>query len=605
MIFTSETRERFRTAFKSRNKTAVSFVEASRNFLVDQPLLDGDQENGKMGAMCLLCLVEAYSAEDLIGKYEHSVQEALPKSNLSHALWAHIGSMIYDCLEDCFTAEQAARIQHQRRLANALLQVGKGNPHNVTNNWWGITHAGLILASLCLPENEERNQIISFANHRLRAFLHHFGPACLYHEGLGYQDYTLSQVLPALYALENHHLFSFKKDFPQAQNLALSLLLPSADIPAIQDQKNLPNGHGGYLCWNDAGHEWPKSNVAGLSIRLSKHAEALWSWFDQLTDLENPDKKPPSNRCGLYHNALCYPYGSTHAPLSTLPTSILDTRQGQLLYRTQWKDAGDLVLGVLARSTHVGGHSQDDAGSVRVIGMGYHWILGGGQNRPQADWQSVAIPLDEEEDRKQKAGCGAIFYEETDHSGFTLGLDLRRPRGAYCERYLRFLSHPSPEIEGALCILDQIDDHRGLPWSFQLTLSPQHRIHRHENGITLKAPDQSCMHLHFFTSPDEVHLCKLPETSRTFANGNLESYASFPVMKAPYAPRKHLSIYTLLTFSKSGHIPNISKQEGLAFKLDDTQVPHPFSSAISPDFRCNKNKGLCQEPLFYFEMPSP
>lgn len=602
MIFTPPARNAFRLALKNQDPVALGFVNASRNLLARQSA-DPERLPGAdcFGAMCLLYLAGECSADELLSAFEAVALR--PKENLGQALWAKIGAMIYDCLEDGITDSQKHRLQAvQRELINALLTVSHDNPHVVTNNWWGITHAGIVLAALCLPPSTDRDHILTFASHRLRAFLHHFGPACVYHEGLGYQDYTLSQVLPALYAMEAQQLFSFAQDFPQSKRLAHSLLLASADIPALQNQPGKTSRHGGYLSWNDAGHEWPGSNVAGLSIHLSDQAPALWSWFLKLAGPDSPGQDFAPGRGGLYYNAMLYPYGQTVAAPSELPTYALDTRQGMLLYRNQWRNADDLVIGIYARSTHVGGHSQDDAGSIRVIGMGYDWILGGGQNRPQAEWQSVAVPRGTDE--KKRTECGAILYEEINPSFFTLGLELRRARGAYCERYVSFFNAPNDQLAGALLMLDHIDEHRDLPWSFHLTLSPQHRIQKHENGITLVAPDNSCMHLHFFTPPDDVTITGLPDAARTFSSGRNESYLRFPVLNAHYNPRKHRSIYTLITFSKTGHQPVICQHEGLAFSLDGHRIASPFSAAVSPRFVLNESKGLCQDPLYALPLPS-
>lgn len=599
MIFTPALRQAYRHAFEQNDGTALGF-HAAATAMLSQIRTSEDTSSDRFGAMCLLCLVDDFSAEHLIAAFEQEVEACLPKANLTHAVWAKIGAMIYDCLEDHITDRQRQRIEIQQSLlANALLTVGKGNPHHVINNWWAVTHSGLVLAALCLPASLQREEVLTFASHRLKAFLHHFGPAGYYHEGLGYEDYTLSQVLPALYALSAAGLFDFETDFPQITNLAHSLLIPSAAIPALANRTDTDPAWGGYLCWNDAGHVWPGSNVAGLSIHLSKQAAALWTWFQKLAGAESPDQNFAPNRCGLYDNALVYPYGSPLAPTSSLKTHCLDTRQGLMVYRNQWQNADDLIVGLYARATHVGGHSQDDAGSLRVMGMGYDWILGGGQNRPDAVWQSLVTPVIESP--AAKAACGAILYEEFLPDGFCLGLDLRKPRGAYYERYVRFISNPVENVEGALLILDQIDEHRDLPWGFNLTLSPQHKIHQHPHGITLTAPDHSCMHLYFFTQPDALTFTELPTSTRTYANGNKEQYLGFPVLKAHFNPKPHLGIYTLITFSKSGHIPVPQPGEGLAFQLDGTRISRPFAAAVSEKYMPGISKGLCQEPLLYID----
>ena len=98
------------------------------------------------------------------------------------------------------------------------------------NNWWAVTHSGALVAALAVHGKAKQDgntwdleEIISRCKGRLKAFCHHFGDAGIYHEGLGYQTYACSYLIPALLALRNVTGEDVFQQFPSLSRMAASL----------------------------------------------------------------------------------------------------------------------------------------------------------------------------------------------------------------------------------------------------------------------------------------------------------------------------------------------------------------------------------------------
>ena len=158
-----------------------------------------------------------------------------------------------------------------------------------------------------------------------------------------------------------------------------------------------------------------------LALIPDEEAGSHISWFDRMHGHASPDKEFGPYCGGRYYAAVSYPYNSKPCePGDHLPKKVCDSRQGLWIARDRYQDQDDAVLGAYARATHVGGHSHHDAGSVRLMALNHDWIIGGGQARGNAEWQSSVTDADEAM-RKKKSKPRAYYLGRSNRRWGTHG----------------------------------------------------------------------------------------------------------------------------------------------------------------------------------------
>ncbi|TVR15281.1 MAG: hypothetical protein EA401_02980 [Planctomycetota bacterium] len=553
---------------------------------------------------------QGQSAQRAIACYRFLTSEGYP-SDLGCGAWALSGSILLDaCWPHLPADEQTWLVDTLYAIHRHLrTRVTKGNPHTVNNNWWAITHGGCLLAGHAVhgrvgSDGVERDcaENIHWARQRLHAFCHHFGDAGLYHEGLGYQNYTMSMLFPALYADQCCGGPRVSDIFPNLSQSAQSIYATVVPHPPTPDttQDDGAKGLGMCLSWNDAGpgHSGGSHEILALALAAPEQQGALRDVYDRLHGVDG-DRSFAPGYSGMYFAATLYPYAQERvAAQGRLSTFIADNRQGMVIMRSGYQGPDDCTFGAYARATHVGGHSADDAGSIRLVALGHDWIVGGGQARGHASYQSVVI--DDTGERPKNKPCGAIMWREaTDHGGI-VGMDLRKVHGAYSERYVAIDYSGACGVPVAMALLDQIDDHRDdRDWLWNCSCAPDLEIliDEDERGFRLVAADGKQLQARFVADvPQSVYIEDMPASKRTFAGGDQVQYRPRRYIQARFAAKTPLGILTAITVSHGSGPVHTLAGAGCAIRIGDHVWQRPFGAAIPADFQPGIGGGLCPYP---------
>lgn len=526
-----------------------------------------------------------------------------PKSNLGEAGWALTGAAIVDTVYGLLEPEtRRLTAEALWNLVARLRMPGRGNPHVVTNNWWAVTHGGALCAALTAERLAGADapgfdpDAAEWALGRLRAFCHHFGPTGLYHEGLGYIRYTCMFLFPAIMAARSRGLGDLLEAFPNLRNTLPSLYAAVALREYEDDTLAAGSNFGASLCWNDMGTGAGVTclDSIGLAIAPPPLRPALKGWFDKLTG-------PRSPRPSLGGHHACVPLAWAFLPLEdggdvfrALPREVTDSRQGLLFWRDRYQDAGDVVFGLYAKPTHAGGHSHQDAGSLRMEAFGTDWIAGPGQARTRREGQSVAFPAAGE---LPGANLGAVNFQKTLPDGLLAGMELRKVSGCYHERLVALKHRPGEPLPLACMIADLVDDHQDRDWCWNWTYSREleARLDEDGGGVRLCRKDGLAVWIRFLEAkPRSLTLGELPESRRTYAGGRAESYRGKPFVSAVFAPEKHLAMVVAAVW---GPLDSLPRPEGGIHGLSaggDMCWARPFGAAIPSAFRPGISAGPSQ-----------
>lgn len=561
-------------------------------------LMEENVEAAQAGWQVLKFVSEDYISSDL---------RRASVAMMSAQIWAG-AHPLWDDASRVWAADWLARLAQSFRVLD-----GRGNPHTVGNNWWAVTHSGALLAAIAAHgevgadgQRYDLSEEIAWARGRLLAFCGHFGDAGLYHEGFGYQFYTLTYLLPALYALRLLDGTDVRAWFPGLQQMPGSLLATVATRWAHSDREDEQDQDcqdwGAMLSWNDAGLNWPSCGAEAFFFDLAPRAQlgAVREMIDRLEGLKSPLPRFASRFGGLFFMALLYPFEvPAEDPEGCLPHAVLDSRQGLAVFRNHYRDQEDVILGVYARTTHVGGHSQQDAGSVRLMGLGEDWIIGGGQARPAATYQSV-VTVDDPKPETKYQQQGLILWYEPRAGGGCVGLDLRKVHASYSERYVALETEDTPGVVACFALLDLIDDHRmDRTWHWNLTFEPSLRfeIHSDQSGFTLRGQNQTFFLARFLHArPERFQCLEMPASQRTFSSAGQVCYRSRPYLRATFARQKHLAIYLAALIGRGSEPAWPQAAEGVGWRVGEWIWKRPFGAAVAPEFRPGASGGMCRYP---------
>ncbi len=482
------------------------------------------------------------------------------------------------------------------------IDVTCGDPHVVTNNHWAVAHAGALIAALAAHGHPtepggppcDLTEGIAWAAGRTKVFLMHHGDRGLYHEGLGYMLYPACFWLPAMIAYWRCYGCDWLQRFPGLRHLAGAVYTATVARPAVGGRI------GRKLVWNDDGADWCNDNPAVLAIHLAPDDErgALRWMYDRLNGIAGDCRFAPGYGGALFA-LFYYPYDAEpHMPVHVLPRYLCDSRQGLCLIRNRFQDADDTVLGCYAHTTHVGGHVHDDAGSIRCMALGHDWIIGGGQARRRAEFQSIVTPADGSRAAKPY-GCGAVICESETEWGGVFGMDLRRPSAGYAERWVAVDYSRRGGAEAVVALLDVLDDHAQRDWIWNLTFADELSFEPFADGtgFRLRAADGAALQAHFLgDQPASLTLDRLPDSTRTYQSGNVETYPGPPCIHAHFPFKPHLGIYVVMTVQR-GVAPTVRQDTGgLAVTIGDWTWQRPFGPAIPAAFEPGVSGTLCRYP---------
>ncbi len=598
---TPERRCELRKGYAHGDQTIVAML-AQANQLANQPTDEPTNDHERVGALATLALL-AGQADDATRAADLILEIAdLRAGQLSRAAWALDAAVLLDAAAELLD-DNRRRALHQRLFALCrsfrTADVEHGDPHVVTNNHWAVAHAGAGIAALAIHGQPAPNgtydmrEDIEWAATRVRPVIMHHGDNGLYHEGPGYQMYPACFWMPFALALRNAWQVDLLAPFPNLRNLAAALFSMAA--PRRQAARV-----GVKLSWNDDSPPWFDLAALPLAIHLAHpHQQgALRYLYDRLNGIHG-DRRFAPGFCGLFFSLLYYPYDiHPQAPNRVLPKHLVDTRQGLCVFRNRYVDGDDAILGCYARASHAGGHKHDDAGSLRFMAIGHDWITGGGQARPEAQYQSLPTPADNSRGQDGYK-LGAIICDETTPAGGICGLDLRNPSGAYAERWLAVDYSGSSGCPATIALLDLVDDHRQRDWNWNLTfeIGLDFQPHPDGSGFDLHAPSGATMRVKFLGhQPLTIILGRAPDAQRTFQAGNTVDYPGRPFVQARFAARPHLAVAVAIAVSTTGMLHLEPVGDSLDIKINHWHWRRPFGAAIPETYRRTLGGTLCRWP---------
>ncbi len=449
----------------------------------------------------------------------------------------------------------------RQRLASAIRDyglsfatIGKGNPDNPFNNWWGVTRsaAGLCLLAT-LPSFPEVEAPLRNERERVASYLLNYGDGGHYYEGTGYGIYAFSQWGPFALACRASLGVDIAENAPGIQKMGVNVHSLTVPGPQVEGDERLRLGRR--VFWNDDGSNFPSPSIASLYFPFSNALDqiALLGSYNRIggnagdrTYLEIDDSHGHALWTLLY-----YPLGAEPPNYGEgLNRNLFDHKNGLAVFRDRFQDKNDSVFAVYAKSFHGGGHEQQDAGSFRFLSLGTSWAHAGGQAKPQAHYQNVLLKNGIQYDRtnRYQARAGKVSYYAPTENGGSISVDLGAVYGtARVRRHFAIRYAPTPGLRAVIGIWDEIIEksEEQNEWSWSMCFQQSLQLDTGSGRFTLTDPTSGATLSGWFSEQHEIESHEGPPSSRTFSSGFQRDYPGARYLTA-HSPESSKGFFTVL-----------------------------------------------------------
>jgi hypothetical protein len=414
---------------------------------------------------------------------------------------------------------------------------GEGYNPNPWSNWQGIVNSGVGMAFLTLSDHPEYGDMSrQMLDTTLVYFMDHFnyfGDFMWTAEGFNYLRYELAAgTAPFILAYRNRIDPDFLKG-TSLNNLARFFISQSA---IINDRIYTPVY--GQLQSKMEMTRW-RSGIWLLIMGLSgeKDRAALKWIFDRVYGLNASGNFNIYQAKDALYALLYYPYEQQAiAPDNVYPLTLYDKKQGYCIFRNRWGE-GEILATILDNSqARRGAHSHNDAGSIRLLGLGEEWIYKADRNL-RTDPSHMQHSVDYEslvkvEGANNWTGGRIISYKSYQNGGGEVIIDMQ---GAYTysnwfldqkdvgvNSAIREFRVQFPDERSALIsVRDKIEGGGEKTWQIA---TPQKKIKLEDSGFTLFSDDSTRQLKVNFTGnrkPDKISL-NLDLVQVFFGEGDLD-----------------------------------------------------------------------------------
>ena len=423
-------------------------------------------------------------------------------------------SLAYDFAYGGWTGTQREEVNHAIHQLMLSVHTSMGFSANYSNasNWMGVRWGAVFLASRAvdpLPEEFEAGKrpvakaIEWDSRERLRAHLdENFFANGWNGESLGYFAYNWSFIGPALLELSN------ALDMLPAE--AIDLMAPKAvnSVHGVVTAAVRTRWNGSLAIKPDLSDDNPNLSPAlilGIGLQLSpkdQHPYIRWS-LDYFRE-QYPEANP--RHWDIFALLAHEPGQVSVNPAEAGWLNYCDPEKGVVLCRDRFKDHEDILFTYSATPKRVRAHNGPDTNTLRLIGLGYPWIIGAGRTGQTAGqtnlFPSPGETLEQGDSRLLGTFIGYNFAGDGSGSGWAMGSGSCVGVSGH-ERFVRADYSPDTGAAGVFVVADRSENGQ----RFRINTPEFMQLEELEDGYQLTAPDGSSLRVHI--APAAGHDLKL------------------------------------------------------------------------------------------------
>ena len=357
---------------------------------------EGDDDEGKYGPgykavrLAALCAVAEDPAEKK--KYADAVYKTITgwtktgSATLGKSMEAKCVALAYDWAYPVWTQEQR-KTTHARleRVAAALEKVTHGNlGGDHASNFVPVIRGAEMLALLALGKDVKDERVQFLAGEMKTHMQNAWGDLGVSQEGGNYTEYPGGFLMPCILAMKElgdsamfdaamkhaqWKLTMYSRSFQPVYNHSLSW--------GVSHSSSHCDGWASFLL-----AVCPPDQLPYYLYFYDRHMGRL---------AVGPQLRFDSHRGSTVFALLFYPHEVTAKdPTGVFPPAVVDSR-GYVFFRNRWKDADDVLGGIYAQNSKVGGWGAPEQLALNLLGFSSRFIGGPAKNKDVKLFSSLLI----------------------------------------------------------------------------------------------------------------------------------------------------------------------------------------------------------------------
>jgi hypothetical protein len=495
---------------------------------------------------------------------------------LTRAMGALNVAIAYDLCANAWKPETKKRVSAQLAFASAKLMesMGAGANNNIANNWQAVRYGAAGLAALASDDPSTASIPKDAYAALLRHWRANLGGGAWNPEGIGYTIYPWGFSGPFGIAALRAGLGDVRKDVPVTRETLPTTLLSTVPIPHI-------TGRGLHPDLSDDNPVYTGEGTAGLCFfyaQPDRVPQLKWI-YDRIVGSKG-DGTWDSKRAGSLYSLLFYP-DSTPAenPAAVGMNAFVDETTGVVMFRNAFEDENDILATATATSRRAsGGHSGPDVNSIRLIGLGSAFIVGGGRTGDTAG-QSNLFAGPPPKSANDRLGSLKAFTSGKDGSGSALitgsGMGVEEQQRSFVVDYSQKSGVPALLACGETSL-------NGKLW--RLNTPEFNAITTDGNTITLTSPVGSTL-----------VITVLEPAQPVFRTGQVERGGGAEHLRFPYRGTKYINnkwvefdvdrnVFTVMTLqpakTSAPAVKGVRSLHGIEVKVGSQQLAFDFDDGV-------------------------
>jgi len=330
---------------------------------------------------------------------------------LTRAAGALSVAWAYDLCHDAWAPAFRQRVSKEllRAARGVMKSMGAYANNNIANNWQGVRYGAAGLAALACDEPGRRGLAKEAYDGLLRHLRANLGNSVWNPEGIGYTNYPWTFTGPFGIAAYRAGLGDLREDMAATRHTLWTTLVGTVPIPHT-------SGHGLRADLSDDHPAYTGHGNAALAFWYTtpQRRPALRWVFDTLVGGEGDQTWDSTWGGGLYA-WLLYPAGlDALNPAEVEGLGFVDEGHGVAVFRDAFADENDIVAVVNAAERRPkGAHAGPDTNTIRLLGLGGAFIVGGGRtSNPAGQTNLFAGEPPERHDGKEGRLVNADLAED-------------------------------------------------------------------------------------------------------------------------------------------------------------------------------------------------
>ena len=399
----------------------------------------------------------------------------LPDNNygLSRAMIARNMAIAYDWAYNGLTIEQRNYLKSKINLAldewENYRHANLENPQ-MASNWVAVCRGGELVMMLAVYEEENRSDRYIKLKEWLKTHIENaYGELGLSQEGIAYDGYAGTFLIPAIYALRSVGDTELDPYFNDKDFWKLIMYAGAFMIDKMGERSFLPSGVSSTGIIDEG---WSSLLLASPPFHGASFYRYFYDYHMGINALGTPSEKFDERRGATIWSLIYYPENTpSFDPSRIFPRAISDRKRGAYFFRNRWQDENDIQVSIMADiDQHRNAWDQSEAFQISLLAYNTRYIIGPAKER-SPDVFSALLVNGEAYTTSRTIGA-SDFFRSYEDGGYVIvdGGEKYNTLGVNNAKRHLFVKFNNVNNTALISTLDKIKDQETNTYTWQINL---------------------------------------------------------------------------------------------------------------------------------------